>query len=263
MSNDNPTKTKKLELIALNDLPLVKRGDSISELIIDNAHKHNIKIINKDIFIVTQKIISKSEGRLIDLRHVNPSTEAQRIATITDKNPQLVQLILDESEEILRMRKGLIIVRHKLGFVCANAGIDHSNTIQGDKECNFVLLLPEDPDKSAQKIRDGIEKTIHKQVGVLIIDSHGRAWRNGTIGTTIGAAGVPGIVDLRGKQDLFGYTLKATQVAAADELAAAASLLMGQADEAIPCVIARGFPYPLREFKISEMIRSVKNDLFT
>ena len=263
MSNDNHTKIKKLEFIALNDLPLVKRGDSISELIIANAHMHNIKIFNNDIFIVTQKIISKSEGRLIDLRHVNPSTEAQRIAAFTEKNPQLVQLILDESKEILRMRKGLIIVRHKLGFVCANAGIDHSNTIQGDEECNFVLLLPEDPDKSAQRIRDGIENTTHKQVGVLVIDSHGRAWRNGTIGTAIGGAGVPGIVDLRGKQDLFGYTLKATQVAAADELASAASLLMGQADEAIPCVIARGFPYPLREFKISEMIRSVENDLFT
>jgi len=260
VSTDKP---KTLKLVGLRHIPRIKEGSNLSLLILKSARRQLFPIKNNDIVVITQKIISKSEGRLIDLRHVNPSTEAQRIATITDKNPQLVQLILDESEEILRMRKGLIIVRHKLGFVCANAGIDHSNTIQGDKECNFVLLLPEDPDKSAQKIRDGIEKTIHKQVGVLIIDSHGRAWRNGTIGTTIGAAGVPGIVDLRGKQDLFGYTLKATQVAAADELAAAASLLMGQADEAIPCVIARGFPYPLREFKISEMIRSVENDLFT
>lgn len=199
---------------------------------------------------------------MVDLRTIKPSLNAKRISRITQKNPELIQLILDESKKVLRIRKGLIIVRHKLGFVCANAGIDHSNTVQGEESRHFVLLLPEDPDKSARNIQTKIEAQTGCKVGVLIIDSHGRAWRNGTVGATIGIAGVPGIVDMRGKFDLYGYKLRATIIAAADELAAAASLVMGQADESIPCVIARGFPYPLRESNLQELIRSEKNDLF-
>lgn len=253
---------RQLTLIPLNGLPDFKTADKVTEIIINNARSHNIQIIQNDIFIFTQKIISKSESRLFDLRTVTVTTRAVELGSIAGKDARLVQLILDESQEVLRARHGLIIVRHKLGFVCANAGIDHSNTIPGEEADNFVLLLPEDPDKSARKIQEEIINITGVQVGVLIIDSHGRAWRNGTIGTTIGMAGVPGVVDLRGKKDLYGYTLKATQVAAADELAAAASLVMGQADESIPCVIARGFPYALRESSLHELIRSEEHDLF-
>lgn len=253
---------KQLMLIALNDLPFIQSGDLISQAILNNARSCNLQICDNDIFIITQKIISKSEGRMRDLRRVLPTEAAINISLESEKDPRLVELILEESKEVLRVRKGLIIVRHKLGFVCANAGIDHSNTVPGDEADNYVLLLPEDPDKSARKIKQELEKATGKALGIVIIDSHGRAWRNGTIGTTIGVAGVPGLVDLRGKIDLFGYTLKATQVAAADELAAAASLLMGQADESIPCVIARGFPYALRDSSLSELIRHEENDLF-
>lgn len=243
-------------------MPNVQAGDNIGELIIKNARSHYFDFFSGDILVITQKIVSKSEGRLVDIRSVTPSTHAQEMSDLTGKDPRLIQLILNESKEVMRVRNGLIIVRHKLGFVCANAGIDHSNTVPDDEGCNFVLLLPEDPDYSALKIQRYIFNKLGQQVGVLIIDSHGRAWRNGTIGTAIGIAGIPGIVDLRGKSDLYGYKLKASQVAAADELAAAASLVMGQADESIPCVIARGFPYPLRESHINELIRSEDFDLF-
>ncbi len=253
---------KQLQLFALDDFPHIMPGDDVADILIKNARRHSIYLNDFDILVITQKIISKSEGRLVDLRTVNPTTEAQQIALLSDKRPQLIQLIMDESQEILRIRKGLIIVRHKLGFVCANAGIDHSNTVEDDEGNNYVLLLPEDPDNSARAIKEKIKAKTGKQVGVIVIDSHGRAWRNGTIGTTVGIAGVPGVVDLRGKKDLFGYTLKATQVAAADELAAAASLLMGQADEGIPCVIARGFPYSFRDSTVCELIRDKNNDLF-
>lgn len=259
MSTDKP---KTLKLVGLRHIPRIKEGSNLSLLILKSARRQLFPIKNNDIVVITQKIISKSERRLVDLRSIHPSSEAIKISQLVEKTPQLVQLILDESKEVLRVRKGVIIVKHRLGFVCANAGIDHSNTVEHDPDSNYVLLLPKDPDKSARQIQVEIEKATGKQVGVLIIDSHGRAWRNGTVGTTIGAAGLPGLVDLRGKQDLFGYTLKATQVAASDELAAAASLLMGQADEAIPCVIARGFPYPLREFHLNELIRPDEEDLF-
>jgi len=251
-----------LSIIPIKGIPDIHAGDGIADIIINNARSHNINIFKNDIFIVTQKIISKSEGRLVDLQSIRPTLKARHIARLTQKNPCLIQLILDESREILRIRKGLIIVRHKLGFVCANAGIDHSNTIPGEDSSHFVLLLPENPDRSARLIQTRIEELTGCRIGVLIIDSHGRAWRNGTVGATIGIAGVPGIVDMRGKPDLFGYKLRATLIAAADELAAAASLVMGQADESIPCVIARGFPYPLRESNLQELIRSEKNDLF-
>lgn len=253
---------RQLTLFPLQNLPDFNAGDNVAEIFINNARRHNTSIFPFDIFIITQKIISKVESRLVDLRKVSVSPHARELGSLTGKDERLVQLILNESREVLRARQGLIIVRHKLGFVCANAGIDHSNTIPGEEADNFVLLLPENPDASARKIQSEIHQLTGIQVGVLIIDSHGRAWRNGTIGTTIGMAGVPGVVDLRGKKDLYGYTLKATQVAAADELAAAASLVMGQADESIPCVIARGFPYALRDSSLHELMRSEDYDLF-
>lgn len=156
-----------------------------------------------------------------------------------------------------------MIVEHKNGFICANAGIDHSN-VKGEwgEKIDWVLLLPKDPDLSAERIRNGLERIFGCRLGVLIIDSHGRAWRNGTVGIAIGISGFPAVVDLRGREDLFGFKLKITQVAAADELAAGASLIMGQAAEGTPVILAHGFPYNLRESNLSELIRSKELDLF-
>ena len=170
---------------------------------------------------------------------------------------------MQESNEVLRTRPGTIIVEHKSGFVCANAGIDHSNVKGnwGEPE-DWVLLLPENADDSAVRIRNGIEAITSKKIGVMIIDSHGRAWRMGTIGMTIGLAGVPALVDLRGQPDLYDYKLRVTVVAAADELAAGASLLMGQAAEGTPVVHVRGFPYALRESTSQELVRSKSHDMF-
>ena len=194
---------------------------------------------------------------------VEPSTKANEIAKITRKDPRFVELVLRESNEVIRFKYGALIVEHKAGFICANAGIDHSNVNSptGEPE-DWVLLLPEDADKSASILRDSLEKHFGLSFGVLIIDSHGRAWRNGTVGAAIGFSGMPGVVDLRGKPDLFGFKLQITQVGAADELAAAASLVMGQADECTPVVLASGFPYPLRNGSMKEIIRPKSDDLF-
>jgi coenzyme F420-0:L-glutamate ligase/coenzyme F420-1:gamma-L-glutamate ligase len=182
---------------------------------------------------------------------------------VTEKDPRIAELVLQESKEILRTRPRTVIVEHRLGFVCANAGIDHSNVKgEGDEIEEWVLLLPENPDASAHKIRQELEEVFRVHLGVMIIDSHGRAWRMGTTGVAIGLSGLPGLVDLRGQPDLFGYVLQITQVGAADELAAAASLVMGQAAEATPVVHVRGFPYPLRESYLAELLRPKEMDLF-
>jgi coenzyme F420-0:L-glutamate ligase/coenzyme F420-1:gamma-L-glutamate ligase len=192
-----------------------------------------------------------------------PSAQALELARQSEKDPRLCELVLRESREILRVRPGTIIVEHRLGFICANAGIDHSNVAgEGDGEEEWVLLLPEDPDCSAERLRQELETASGKHLGVMIIDSHGRAWRLGTVGVAIGISGLPGVVDLRGRPDLFGYTLRITQVGAADELAAAASLVMGQAAEGTPVVHVRGFPYPLRQGSLKEILRPREQDLF-
>lgn len=254
---------KKIDLLGLTNFPLVKPGDNIASLIIESCKKSNIEIKDQDIFVITQKIISKSENRYRTLSNIKPRFRAKYFSWISGKDPRFVQLVLDESNQVLRAKKNTLIVEHKNGFICANAGIDHSNTDpQSENTEDAYLLLPKNPDFSADSIRKKIESESQKRIGVLIIDSHGRAWRNGTIGMAIGISGIPGLVDLRGYEDLFGFKLRITMVAAADELAGAASLLMGQAKEGIPVVIVRGFPYQLREGKISELIRPKKEDLF-
>lgn len=252
-----------LVLTALNGFPMVMPGDDIAWLIRQRVKSNQLTIHNGDILVVAQKIISKAENRLIDLSTVKPGNHAQRIAKEAEKDPRLVELILQESREVLRVRPGTIIVEHRMGFVCANAGIDHSNVRgEGGKPEDWVLLLPCDPDASARRIRGELSRHWGKEVGVTIIDSHGRAWRNGIVGMTIGLSGVPGVVDLRGMPDLYQYRLRITQVGAADELAAAASLLMGQANEGTPVIHVRGFPYPLRESNLQELIRDKGKDMF-
>jgi coenzyme F420-0:L-glutamate ligase/coenzyme F420-1:gamma-L-glutamate ligase len=185
------------------------------------------------------------------------------LAGQTGKDPRLVEVILRESREVLRTRLGAIIVEHRLGFVCASAGVDHSNMgVGADQSEEFVLTLPVDPDASAHALRRRFEAAAGVQVGVMIIDSHGRAWRLGTVGVAIGLAGVPGVVDMRGWHDLYDFRLQITQVGVADELAAAASLVMGQSAEGLPVVHVRGFPYPLRDSSLSELLRSKHEDLF-
>jgi len=252
-----------LTFTPLPQMPLIYPGDNLPDLLLAALQTARVTLDDGDILVVAQKIVSKAEGRMVNLTTVTPSKEALELAKRSEKDPRLVELILSESKEVLRVRPGTIIVEHRLGFVCASAGIDHSNVrgTSGNPE-DWVLLLPEDPDHSALEIRRRIKVATGNRIGVLIIDSHGRAWRLGTIGTAIGISGLPGVVDERGWQDLFGYRLKITTVAAADELAAAASLVMGEAAEGIPAVHVRGFPYPLRESSLRELIRSKKNDMF-
>ncbi len=252
-----------MQFIGISGIPLVKPGEEISSLIINRCQKLNIELQDDDVVVITQKIISKSENRIRDLNMIIPGLTARFYGLITQKDPRFVQLVLLESKSVLRAKKNTLIVEHKNGFVCANAGIDHSN-VETDlsKPGDYFLLLPENADDSATRIRGQLEKYYNARLGVLIIDSHGRAWRNGTTGMTIGLSGLPGLVDLRGQEDLFGFKLKITMVAAADELAAGASLLMGQAKEGIPVVVVRGFPYQLREGNLNELIRPKQNDLF-
>ena len=253
-------------MLALNPLkffPLVMPGDDLVELIISSLSESNLSLENNDILVLAQKIISKSEGRQINLELVEPSPKAIELGKRCEKDPRLIELILRESKKVLRVRPGTIIVEHKLGFICANAGIDHSN-VQSEyfpSEKN-VLLLPENPDKSAQLIKNRLDVFFGVQIGIMIIDSHGRPWRLGVVGSSIGFAGLPGLVDMRGKPDLFGEELRITQIAVADELAGAASLLMGQANEGLPAIHVRGFPYPLKEGKFQDLIRPIELDMF-
>jgi coenzyme F420-0:L-glutamate ligase/coenzyme F420-1:gamma-L-glutamate ligase len=252
-----------LILTPLPGIPLIRPKDDLISILFSALAQADIRLQDGDILVLAQKIVSKAEGRLVNLAAVTPSARALALGAQIDKDPRLVELILSESREVLRTRPGTIIVEHKLGFVCANAGIDHSNVRGlGDEHEEWVLLLPEDPDRSAEGIRRGLEGRSGSQLGVMIIDSHGRAWRQGTVGVAIGLSGMPGLVDLRGTPDLFDYTLRITTVGAADELAAAASLVMGQAAEGTPAVHVRGFPYPLREGSFSELLRPSELDLF-
>ena len=248
-----------LTLTPLKNIPLIRQDDNLADILVKSLQVTNLELHDNDILVLAQKIVSKSEGRMVNLATITPSQRAIELAQKAEKDPRVMELMLQESSEVLRIRVGTIIVEHKLGFVCANAGIDHSNVIEGE---DHVLLLPEDPDRSARNLREKIKQITGKEIGVMIIDSHGRAWRNGTVGICIGLSGLPAIIDERGWKDLFGYTLRVTVVGVADELAAAASLVMGQASEGIPAVHVRGFPYPLGEGSLKDLIRPKEQDMF-
>jgi coenzyme F420-0:L-glutamate ligase/coenzyme F420-1:gamma-L-glutamate ligase len=252
-----------LSVTSLKEIPLIRRGDNLADIVLASLTKTEIELQDNDILVLAQKIVSKAEDRLVNLATVVPSQAALDLAKKTEKDPRVVELILRESNEVIRTRVGAIIVEHKLGFVCANAGIDHSNVAgEGNRQEEYVLLLPQDPDRSAKQLRDAIQQKTGKTIGVMVIDSHGRAWRNGTVGLCIGLSGIPALIDERGWKDLFGYTLKITIVGVADELAAAASLMMGQAAEGTPVVHVRGFPYKLTEGSLKELIRPKDHDMF-
>jgi coenzyme F420-0:L-glutamate ligase/coenzyme F420-1:gamma-L-glutamate ligase len=252
-----------LVISPLPNIPIIQTGDDLIGIISNGLWLGNIILQDGDILVLAQKIVSKAEGRWLNLESIQPSPQAIELAKKIEKDPRLVEIIIRESSQVLRTRIGTIIVEHRLGFVCANAGIDHSNVAgEGNTNEEWVLLLPENPDASAQIIRDKLEALSGVSLGVMIIDSHGRAWRQGVVGVAIGLSGMPGLVDMRGKSDLFGYTLRITTIGAADELAAAASLVMGQADEATPIVHVRGFPYALRDGNLQELLRPKDQDLF-
>jgi coenzyme F420-0:L-glutamate ligase/coenzyme F420-1:gamma-L-glutamate ligase len=253
----------RLTLSPLAGIPLINPGDDLSQIILTALATNAVDLEDGDILVVGQKIVSKAEGRAVDLVTITPGEDALKLASQTNKDPRLVELVLRETRRVIRAAPGVIVVEHKLGFVCANAGIDHSNVAAPDGTGHeWVLLLPCDPDRSASSIRRKLQKVSGKQLGVVINDSHGRPWRLGTVGACIGLSGIPALIDERGWPDLYGYTLRATIVAAADELAAAASLVMGQAAERTPIVHARGFPYALGEGSLGELIRPEAQDLF-
>jgi coenzyme F420-0:L-glutamate ligase / coenzyme F420-1:gamma-L-glutamate ligase len=250
----------ELRLLALPGIPLVRPGDDLAALILEALDACGENLRDGDVLVVAQKIVSKAEGRIVDLGTVQPSARALALATETGKDPRLVELILAESEEVVRHGRGVIVVAHRLGFVMANAGIDQSNVRLDDGDA--ALLLPRDPDASCASLRARFRARTGADVGVVINDSHGRAWRNGTVGVALGVAGLPAVVDLRGRPDLYERTLRSTEVGLADELASAGSLLMGQGDEGRPVVLARGAPYSRREGSAQELVRARERDLF-
>ncbi len=248
-----------LELTALPGVPKIVPGDDLVDITLDALARAKLTLHSGDVLVYAQKIISKSENRLVELAAVTPSQRAIDLAAETEKDPRVVEVVLGESSEVLRHRPGLIVVVHRLGFVVANAGVDSSNV---DAEGDKVLLLPEDPDNSCAVIHERLRIRTGADVGVMINDSVGRAWRNGTVGIALGLCGIPAIRDLKGKPDMFGRALETTEVAVADELAAAASLLQGQAAEATPIVHVRGFPSAGAGMTAKALLRPDHLDLF-
>lgn len=249
---------RRLSLVALPNLPLIAPGDDLAALIASAATAAGEAIQDGDVVVVAQKIVSKAEGRIVDLGAVEPSAAALELAARTGKDARLVELILNESEAVVRAKPGVVIVAHRRGWVHANAGIDQSNVQGGDR----ALLLPADPDRSAAELRVALARHTGAALAVIISDSFGRAWRLGTVGTAIGASGIACLKDLRGQPDLFGRRLQATEIGHADEIAAAASILMGQADEACPVVIVRGVSGVPADGRAADLIRPPREDLF-
>ncbi len=251
----------ELSLTAVPGLPPFQPGDDVATILLAAMRRDGMFLVNGDVLVIAQKIISKAEGRIVQLETVEPGPEAQEVAALTGKDPRLVELILQESDEISRISPGVLIVRHRLGFTSANAGIDRSNVAQ-DWQGEQVLLLPEDPDRSADNIRREIADHLGLDVGVVISDSHGRPFRLGTVGVAIGVAGIPAYWDRRGEIDLHGYALQHTDVGVADEIAAAAGLVMGQGAEGLPVVLVRGLNFPQMNGKASDLIRPKEKDLY-
>ena len=251
----------RITLSALEGLPLVKQGDDLATMIAESLERGRIEPDDQDIIVVAQKIVSKAEGRVVDLNTVSPGARAREIAEDIQKDARIVELILSESTSIIRLKPGVIIVEHKLGWIMANAGIDASNVASDDRERN-VLLLPVDPDKSAATLRTDLKNRFGCELGVVISDSFGRPWRLGTTGVAIGAAGLPSLWDRRGESDLFGREMLVTQQAIADEVATAASLLQGQGSEGRPVVHIRGLTFDAAPRPASDLIRDAAEDMF-
>jgi coenzyme F420-0:L-glutamate ligase/coenzyme F420-1:gamma-L-glutamate ligase len=249
-----------LALHALSGMPLVQPGDDLTALILDGLVASDLTLQPGDVLVVTSKIVSKAEGRWLDIRQLEPSDEARHLAGVTGKDARLVEAILRESEAVSRYRQGVLIVRHKLGFTSANAGIDHSNVgAEGD---HWVLLLPENPDRAAEELRQSIADRTGVEVGIILSDTHGRPFRTGNVGVAIGIAGVPPLLDLRGQSDLFGRELRATIIAVADAIASAAGLVCGEADEGRPVALVRGLSIANARGSAADLNRPPELDLY-
>lgn len=242
-------------------IPLVRPRDDLAELLILACERQAISPKEGDVLVLAQKVVSKAEARYIDLATVVPSARAQSLAAEVEKDPRLVEVILGESRRVVRRRPGILIVEHRLGFVMANAGVDRSN-VDPEAGAEPVLLLPRDPDGSAATLLARLSAHFGKPLAVIISDSWGRAWRRGTVGVALGAAGLPAVMDLRGRPDLFGHELRVTETGFADEIASAASLLMGQAAEATPAVLVSGLSWSAPSTPASALLRPPEEDLF-
>ncbi|MCR9104015.1 MAG: coenzyme F420-0:L-glutamate ligase [Gammaproteobacteria bacterium] len=252
---------ERLELIALQQFPLVEPGDDLAALLAESLQANGLALRNGDVLVIAQKVISKAENRYVLLCDVDVSEQARALASDAGKDPRLAQLILDESREVLRVRPGVVIVEHRNGYVHANAGIDRSN-IQSDPDNPRVLLLPEDADRSARTLRERLHTLTGCAPQIIVNDSFGRAWRNGTVGVAIGTAGLQPLRNQIGERDLFGNVLEVTEPAVADELAAAASLVMGQSDEGCPVVLARGLRIAASDNGFGALLRDRQLDMF-
>ena len=252
--------SQKLTIHTIAGVPVVKADDDLAEMISAALSVQNMVLQDGDIVVLAQKIVSLAEGRKVDLDDVTVSAEAAELAAQTEKDPRLVELMLQESEEVVRSKPGVVITRHRLGLVGANAGIDQSNIDHEDGD--YALLLPEDPDQSARTLREALRTLTGRNVGVVICDSMNRPWRLGTIGTAIGSAGIDVLDDRRGDPDLYGRELKVTLSNRADAIAAAAVLIMGEASERMPAVILRGFPADDSTQIARDCVRPLADDLF-
>jgi coenzyme F420-0:L-glutamate ligase/coenzyme F420-1:gamma-L-glutamate ligase len=235
-----------MRLFAVPGLPMVKPGDDLPALIVRHLEAGGERLEPGDIIVIAQKVVSKAEGRLVRVNDVQASEQAQELAATVGKDPRVIQVVLDDSRAVLRVRRGLLVVEQRSGWVCANAGVDRSN-VQPDGESDYLALLPQDADASAGSIRNRLAELSSvdpHRLAVIINDSHGRAWRIGTTGVCIGCAGLPPVWNQRGLHDLFGYELVASEECIADELAGAASLMMGQSNEGRPVIVVRGYQLP-------------------
>jgi coenzyme F420-0:L-glutamate ligase/coenzyme F420-1:gamma-L-glutamate ligase len=253
--------TDRVTIVGLPGVPMVQPGDSLHAFAVSALVDADIAPEAGDVLVVAQKIVSKAEGRFVDVSTVTPSARAVKLAGETGKDPRFVEIVLSESKRVVRHRPNLIIVEHRLGWVMANAGIDHSNVAPGDGH-EQVLLLPVDPDASARALREELVASYGVPLAVIISDSFGRPWRRGTVGIALGTAGLPSVIDWRGHPDLFGRALEVTETGFADEIAAAASLVMGQADEAMPMVLVRGLSWSAPEADGAAIVRPPEHDLF-
>jgi coenzyme F420-0:L-glutamate ligase / coenzyme F420-1:gamma-L-glutamate ligase len=240
-------------------IPLIREGDNLPEIISVALREAGIRLMDGDVLVIAQKIVSKAEGRRAHLSDFTPSAEAHRLAAIVTKDARHVEAILSESTEVIRAAEGVLIVGHRLGFVMANAGIDQSNV--GD-DAEAILMLPRDPDATCARLKAELDLRHQADLGMIINDSFGRPWRNGVVGVAIGAAGIPALQSLVGAPDLYGRALRITEVALADELAAAASLVMGQSAEGLPVVHVRGFVATGQRSNAAALVRPRERDLF-
>lgn len=248
-----------VQVIAVEGLPLIRKGDNLAQLICSAAEKQHTPIQNGDVLVATHVAVSKAEGNVVNLDKVVPSKKANEIAKKTGKDPALVEVVLRESKDIVRMRDSVLITESRQGFICANSGVDRSN-VEGERN---VAPLPRDPDLSAKKIRREMKRLTGCDVAVIVSDTHGRPFRMGEVNVAVGVSGLKPIRDRRGEKDLFGYVLRIKQTAIADELASAAELVIGQANEGIPVAIIRGYNYPKSDTaKATELIRSREKNLF-